>query len=86
MYRLSAEWLPYDGAVFDGVFCMAATRNHAALANVDHVHDADDKVVARTSSLLLFVEPVDQVFFDVGTEKGGVQGDDFGFLLEEKHL
>lgn len=64
---------------------MAASRYHSSVANIHHVHDTNHEMVTRTSSLFLFVQPVDEVFLDIGSEKGGVEGDDFGFLFEEEH-
>jgi hypothetical protein len=84
-YCLPSERLPYDCAIFDGIFGMSTTRYHSSIANIHHVHDTNDEMITRTSSLFFFVQAVDQVFLDIGSEKGGVEGDDFGFLFEEEH-
>lgn len=84
-YRLTAEWLPNDCAILDRVLRMPARRNHPPLANVDHVHHADDEVVARASALFFLVQSGDQVLAHIGSKVGRVQRDDLGLFFEEEH-
>lgn len=84
-YRLATERLPDNCTVLDGVLRMPAGRNHPPLTNIDHVHDADHKVVTGASALFFLVESGDQILAHVGPKIGRVQRDDLGLFFEEEH-
>ena len=69
----------------DGKLGKAATGKNATLGNVSCVHDGDDIVAARASSLNILQQLASYELVHVLAEVGGVQGDTALEVVEEKH-